>query len=97
MKIWGNDQVSQIAAQGFGRGADPENTLLLRDDGSLVYGEFRFPDELARHKVADLLGDLSLLGRGFRAQVVARRTGHAQNLAAVEQIASGLLQPIEED
>jgi len=88
---------AKLLAQGFGRGADPENTLLLRDDGSLVYGEFRFPDELARHKVADLLGDLSLLGRGFRAQVVARRTGHAQNLAAVEQIASGLLQPIEED
>jgi len=88
---------ARLLAQGFGRGADPENTLLLRDDGSLVYGQFRFPDELARHKVADLLGDLSLLGCGFRARVVARRTGHAQNLAAVERIAGGLLQPIEGD
>jgi len=88
---------ARLLAQGFGRGADPENTLLLRDDGSLVYGQFRFPNELARHKVADLLGDLSFLGCGFRARVVARRTGHAQNLAAVEKIANGLLQPIEGD
>jgi len=88
---------ARLLAQGFGRGADPENTLLLRDDGSLVYGQFRFPNELARHKVADLLGDLSFLGCGFRARVVARRTGHAQNLAAVEKIANGLLQPIGGD
>lgn len=87
----------RLLTQGFGRGADPENTLLLRDDGSLVYGEFRFPDELARHKVADLLGDLRLLGCGFRARVVASRTGHAHNLAVVEQIARGLLLPLDTD
>ena len=72
-----------LLASGLGRGASLENTLVLRDDGSLIYGTLRFPDELARHKTVDLLGDLRLLGSGLAARIVAVRSGHAQNVQLV--------------
>lgn len=86
-----------LIASGLGRGASPENTLVLRDDGSLVYGKLRFPDEFARHKVVDLLGDLRLLGGGLALRVVAVRSGHAQNLKLVEQLRPALIELSPED
>lgn len=44
-----------------------------------VEGSLRFHDEPARHKLLDLLGDLSLAGRPIHARVVATRSGHALN------------------
>lgn len=81
-----------LLASGLGRGASLENTLVLRDDGSLIYGHLRFPDEFARHKVVDLLGDLCLLGGGFVARVIAVRSGHAQNFQLIEQIRPNLVE-----
>lgn len=81
-----------LLASGLGRGASLENTLVLRDDGSLVYGQLRFPDEFARHKVVDLIGDLRLLGAGIAARIVAVRSGHAQNLQLVERMRPKLVE-----
>jgi UDP-3-O-[3-hydroxymyristoyl] N-acetylglucosamine deacetylase len=50
----------------------------------------RFPDEFARHKVLDLIGDLYLLGRPLRAHVTASKTGHSDNLALVKAIHASL-------
>jgi len=75
-----------LLASGLGRGASLENTLVLRDDGSLIYGQLRFPDEFARHKVVDLLGDLRLLGGGIAARIIAVRSGHAQNLRLINEM-----------
>ncbi len=46
----------------------------------------RFPDEMARHKIADLLGDFSLSGHFFRGFIEAWGTGHADHVAAVSAI-----------
>ena len=80
-----------LLASGLGRGASLENILVLRDDGSLIYGQLRFPDELARHKVVDLLGDLRLLGGGLFARIIAVRSGHAQNFQLIERIRAALV------
>ena len=85
-------EAASLIASGLGRGASLENTLVIRDDGSLVYGELRFPNEFARHKTVDLIGDLRLLGSGLCARVAAARSGHAQNLQLVEQLRSALVE-----
>ncbi|MCE3007552.1 MAG: bifunctional UDP-3-O-[3-hydroxymyristoyl] N-acetylglucosamine deacetylase/3-hydroxyacyl-ACP dehydratase [Bacteroidetes bacterium] len=46
----------------------------------------RYDNEPARHKLLDLLGDLTLLGNPLRAQIVAMRPGHASNIAFARQI-----------
>ena len=45
-----------------------------------------FPDEFARHKILDIIGDFYLLGRPLRGRVVARMTGHSDNVALLKQI-----------
>ncbi len=52
--------------------------------GKFVYpARRRWPDEPARHKVLDLLGDLALLGQGLEAELFAYRPGHRLNRATV--------------
>jgi UDP-3-O-acyl-N-acetylglucosamine deacetylase len=43
-------------------------------------GEPRFPDELVRHKLLDLIGDLSLVGMPLAAHIIAIKPSHAQNV-----------------
>jgi UDP-3-O-[3-hydroxymyristoyl] N-acetylglucosamine deacetylase len=58
--------------------------VLTRD--GIENGPLRFPDEFVRHKVLDLVGDLALLGKQIRGNVVADRAGHAMHTALVSRI-----------
>ena len=78
-------EARQLQKKGFGLGATEDNTLVVRDDGSHRKG-LRFADECARHKVLDILGDLSLLGFPVLGRVVGLRSGHSLNQKLVHQI-----------
>ncbi len=45
-----------------------------------------FDNEPARHKLMDLIGDFSLIGRPFKGRIIARRPGHTVNTAFAGQI-----------
>ncbi|MBF0244183.1 MAG: 3-hydroxyacyl-ACP dehydratase FabZ [Planctomycetes bacterium] len=60
-----------------GQGASEENTIVV--DMNTIGSMQRMPDELARHKILDLLGDLSLLGQDLHAHVVCQKSGHRSN------------------
>ncbi|MFZ5939163.1 MAG: bifunctional UDP-3-O-[3-hydroxymyristoyl] N-acetylglucosamine deacetylase/3-hydroxyacyl-ACP dehydratase [Bacteroidota bacterium] len=51
----------------------------VQKEGILNNIELRFPNEPARHKLLDMVGDLSLVGRWFRAKIIATRPGHTAN------------------
>jgi UDP-3-O-acyl N-acetylglucosamine deacetylase len=68
-----------LRSMGFGKGASTRNTLVIRADGTPLENALRFPDEYARHKALDLLGDLALLGLRLEARVLAYKAGHALN------------------
>ncbi|CAN5798526.1 UDP-3-O-acyl-N-acetylglucosamine deacetylase [soil metagenome] len=53
--------------------------VLVIDAAGPIETRLRFPDEPARHKVLDMLGDLALAGRPIVALIRAERTGHAMN------------------
>lgn len=72
-------EAEALQAQGFGKGANFENTLVLGDTG-VLHNVLRFEDECARHKVLDLLGDLYLLGGHLKAHVIAIKSGHPLNV-----------------
>ena len=78
-------EAESLQAAGLGLGANTQNTLVIGNDG-VIDNAFRFPDELARHKVMDLIGDLSLLGADLKAQIVATKSGHAMNLELVRRL-----------
>lgn len=72
-------EVEELRRRGLGRGATYQNTLVVSEKG-VIENELRFPDEFVRHKVLDLLGDLSLLGADLCARVVAVKSGHTLNV-----------------
>ncbi len=81
------EEAEQLRAAGLAHGASTSNTVVLTTDGLYEGVELRFADEFVRHKILDLVGDLTLTGYRIQAQVVAERPGHRGNLALVKAIA----------
>jgi len=79
----------KLAEMGLASGGRLDNLILL-DDEKVVNTKLRFPDEFARHKVLDMIGDLYLLGRPLVGRVTAYRTGHSDNLAMLRAIRAAL-------
>ena len=75
----------EFQARGIGAHLGAKDILVFGENG-LLDNELRFPDECVRHKVADLLGDLMLLGRPIRGRLVAHRSGHACNHLMVKEL-----------
>ena len=78
-------EVDALRGAGLGKGADPDNTIILDGNGSQTT-ELRFPDEPARHKMLDLMGDLFLLGADIRGRVVATKSGHRAHHELVRKL-----------
>jgi len=70
---------------GLGSGGRLDNFILVGED-EVINTELRFPDEFARHKILDIIGDLYLLGYPMRGKVTARLTGHRDNIALLRRI-----------
>ncbi len=67
------------------KGGSLDNAVIIKG-GQVVNSEgLRYPDEMVRHKILDLIGDLSL-GPLIRAHIIAVRSGHASNIAFVKQL-----------
>ena len=64
--------------------------LEVREDGYLSNLVLRFPNECARHKLLDLIGDLRLTGGFLKAKITAEKSGHGINTAAARQIRENL-------
>jgi len=77
--------MKMINELGLGSGGRLDNFILVGED-NVLNTELRFPDEFARHKVLDIIGDLYLLGYPVRGKVTARLTGHRDNVAVQRQI-----------
>ena len=78
-------EVEMLRAAGLGKGANYENTCVY--DGTQVVGTtLRFPDEAARHKVLDLVGDLAHAHRRLHAHIIAVRSGHRENMLLVQEL-----------
>ncbi len=69
------------------RGGTLDNAIVIGDDGLLNREPLRFPDEFVRHKILDLLGDLSLLGQRLQGHFISAKSGHASNVQFVKKIA----------
>jgi len=58
----------------------------VKKEGILNNVELRYKNEPARHKLLDVVGDLALIGRPLKAQILAARPGHAANIAFAKKI-----------
>lgn len=72
-------EARELQRQGVGRHLKPSDLLVFGPKG-LIDNRLRFPDEPARHKILDLVGDLALSGFDLVGHVVAYRSGHPLNV-----------------
>ncbi len=75
------EEITYLMEHGLIRGGSLENAVVIKDDVIFSKEGLRFSDEMVRHKILDLVGDLSLVGIPFLAHVIAIRSGHAANIA----------------
>lgn len=80
------EEISTLIDKGFIKGGSLDNAVVIKDDVILSKGGLFFPDEMARHKILDLIGDLSLIGFDFHAHIIAIRSGHASNFAFAQRL-----------
>jgi UDP-3-O-[3-hydroxymyristoyl] N-acetylglucosamine deacetylase len=79
----------KLEKAGLVNGGRLSNCILI-DNEKVINTELRFPDEFARHKILDIIGDFYLLGRPIRGKVTARMTGHADNIALLREVRKGM-------
>jgi UDP-3-O-[3-hydroxymyristoyl] N-acetylglucosamine deacetylase len=80
-----SEEVPQVLAAGLGQGLRDGDVLIVGANG--FDNEARFPEEPARHKLLDLIGDLYLSGVPIKQlNVSAQRSGHRTNVAAALQL-----------
>jgi UDP-3-O-[3-hydroxymyristoyl] N-acetylglucosamine deacetylase len=81
-------EVEQLKSQGLALGGSLENAVVYDDIKALT--PLRFQDELVRHKILDIIGDLALAGR-IRGHVIAVKSSHALNTALAKKIVDHIL------
>ncbi len=78
--------IERMQAAGLARGGSLENAIVV-DDFSILNPEgLRYPDEFARHKVLDAVGDLALFGMPVLGALTAVKSGHAMNQQLVRKV-----------
>jgi UDP-3-O-acyl N-acetylglucosamine deacetylase len=88
-------EVEALKKQGLAKGGSLDNAVVVGLDR--IHNKekkLRFPDEFARHKALDLLGDLFLLGRCLTGHIKAVRPGHGHNINFVKLLAEKFLSEV---
>lgn len=82
------EEVEELWANGLALGSSLANVIAIHWNRKSILNEdgLRYDDEFIRHKVLDLVGDLSLIGYPLLGHVHALKAGHAQHIAFLKEI-----------
>jgi UDP-3-O-[3-hydroxymyristoyl] N-acetylglucosamine deacetylase len=78
-------EVEMLRQRGLALGGSLDNAIVLGETG-VLNNALRFEDEFVRHKILDVIGDLSLVGYPVIGHLVAHRGGHALHTAFAARI-----------
>ena len=84
------EDIEALLKLGKIKGGSLDCAVVIRGDKIISKEPLRFPDEFVRHKILDIIGDLSLLGLPLKAHIVATRPGHAINAELTKALAAKL-------
>ncbi len=82
------EEVENLWQKGLAQGGNLSNTVVIAKESILNPEGLRFTDEPLRHKVLDLIGDLSLVGSGLKGHVLAIKSGHDLNIKLAKKLVS---------
>ncbi|HWD18900.1 MAG TPA: bifunctional UDP-3-O-[3-hydroxymyristoyl] N-acetylglucosamine deacetylase/3-hydroxyacyl-ACP dehydratase [Verrucomicrobiae bacterium] len=89
------EEIEFLIKTGLIKGGSLENAVVIRDDAILTTEPLRYENEFVRHKILDIIGDLSLVGGPIAGHVVAVKPGHASNCELARQIVAQIRKPLE--
>ena len=89
------EEIVPFIEKGWIKGGGLENALVIQGGRILNPEGARFEDEMVRHKILDLIGDLALVGTPLLAHVIAIRSGHVSNVAFAKVLAKAIEQEKE--
>jgi UDP-3-O-[3-hydroxymyristoyl] N-acetylglucosamine deacetylase/3-hydroxyacyl-[acyl-carrier-protein] dehydratase len=87
------EEIEYLIKNGLIRGGSLENAVVIREDAVLTTEPLRYPEEFVRHKILDIVGDLSLLGRPVQGHLVAVKPSHAANCELVRRLVAQMEKP----
>lgn len=86
------NEAIELHRAGVGLHLTPADVLVFGKKG-VIDNVPRFPNEPARHKILDILGDIALFGRDVRGHIIACRSGHPLNAELVRCLLANLPRP----
>lgn len=89
------EEIEYLIKNGLIKGGSLENAVVIRDDAVLTTEPLRYTDEFVRHKILDIIGDLSLLGRPLHGHIVAVRPSHSLNCELARALQARIRKPLE--
>jgi UDP-3-O-[3-hydroxymyristoyl] N-acetylglucosamine deacetylase len=84
------EEITLLIKHGLIKGGSLENAVVVKEDMVISKGGLRFPNEMVRHKILDVVGDLSLVGMRFHAHIIAICSGHSSNIALGKKLIGAL-------
>jgi UDP-3-O-[3-hydroxymyristoyl] N-acetylglucosamine deacetylase/3-hydroxyacyl-[acyl-carrier-protein] dehydratase len=88
------EEIEYLFKNGLIKGGSLENAVVIRDDAVLTAEPLRYPEEFVRHKMLDIVGDLSLVGRPVNGHLIAMRPSHAANCEFARLIQAQIRKPV---
>jgi UDP-3-O-[3-hydroxymyristoyl] N-acetylglucosamine deacetylase/3-hydroxyacyl-[acyl-carrier-protein] dehydratase len=89
------EEIEALIKNGLIKGGSLENAVIIRDDAVLTTEPLRYPEEFVRHKILDIIGDLSLAGAPLAGHVIAVKPGHAANCEMARLLHLEMRKPLE--
>jgi len=80
------EEIEELLKIGKIQGGSLDSAIVIKGDKVLSKEPLRFDDEFVRHKILDIVGDFSLLGKRLKAHIIAVRPGHSLNSELVAKI-----------
>jgi UDP-3-O-[3-hydroxymyristoyl] N-acetylglucosamine deacetylase len=80
------EEITALMDRGLIKGGSLDNAVVIKDDVVFSKEGLFFPDEMVRHKILDMIGDLTLVGFDFHAHIISIRSGHRTNIAFARKL-----------
>lgn len=88
------EEIEYLIKNGLIKGGSLENAIVIREDAVLTTEPLRYTDEFVRHKILDIIGDLSLVGRPIQGHLIAVKPSHGGNCEMARLIVTQMTRPL---
>ena len=88
------EEIEYLIKNGLIKGGSLENAVVIREDAILTNEPLRYAEEFVRHKILDIVGDLSLAGRPLHGHIIAIKPNHAGNCELARRLDAQMHRPL---